>query len=60
MEDDKKKEWKENLKSAYSSIDSFNKDIKTLIEIIIYTSFGEKIGILYKIVDILPQDRSIQ
>lgn len=51
MEDDKKKEWKENLKSAYSSTDSFNKDIKTLMEIIIYTSFGEKIGRLYKLVD---------
>ena len=51
MEDDKKKEWKENLKSAYSSTDSFNKDIRTLMEIIIYTSFGEKIGRLYKLVD---------
>ena len=51
MEEDKKKEWKENLKSAYTATDSFNKDIKTLIEIIIYTSFGEKIGRLYKIVD---------
>ena len=51
MEDDKKKEWKENLKSVYSSTDSFNKDIRTLMEIIIYTSFGEKIGRLYKLVD---------
>ena len=51
MEEDKKKEWKENLKSAYTVTDSFNKDIKTLMEIIIYTSFGEKIGRLYKIVD---------
>lgn len=51
MEEDKKKEWKENLKYAYVATDSFNKDIKTLIEIIIYTSFGEKIGRLYKIVD---------
>lgn len=51
MEDDKKKEWKENLKSAYNSTDSFNKDIKTLMEIIIYTSFDEKIGRLYKLVD---------
>ena len=51
MEDDKKKEWKENLKSAYSSTDSFNKDIRTLMEIIIYTSFGEKIGRLYKLVN---------
>ena len=51
MNIDKKKEWKESLKSAYSSTDSFNKDIKTLLEIIIYTSFGEKIGRLYKLVD---------
>lgn len=51
MEEDKKKEWKENLKSVYTATDSFNKDIKTLMEIIIYTSFGEKIGRLYKIVD---------
>ena len=51
MEENKKKEWKENLKSVYSSTDSFNKDIKTLLEIIIYTSFGEKIGRLYKLVN---------
>lgn len=51
MEDDKKKEWRENLKSAYSFTDSFNKDIKTLMEIIIYTSFGEKIGRLYKLIN---------
>lgn len=36
MKEDKKKEWKENLKSAYATTDSLNKDIKTLMEIIIY------------------------
>jgi len=49
--DEKKKQWEQNLKSAYINTDSFNKDIKTLLEIIIYVSFGEKIGRLYKIVD---------
>ena len=49
--EDKKKEWEENLKNAYTSTDSLSKDIKTLLEIIIYVSFGEKIGRLYKIID---------
>ena len=49
--DEKKKEWSENLKSAYNSTDSLSKDIKTLLEIIIYVSFGEKIGRLYKIIN---------
>lgn len=49
--EDKKKEWSQTLKSAYNSTDSLSKDIKTLLEIIIYVSFGEKIGRLYKIID---------
>ena len=49
--DEKKKEWSENLKSAYNSADTLSKDIKTLLEIIIYVSFGEKIGRLYKIIN---------
>lgn len=49
--EDKKKEWEDTLKSAYTTTDSYDKDIKTLLEIIIYTSFGEKIGRLYKLVD---------
>lgn len=49
--EDKKKEWSENLKSAYNSADSLSKEIKTLLEIIIYVSFGEKIGRLYKIIN---------
>ena len=49
--EDKKKEWSETLKSAYNSTDSLSKEIKTLLEIIIYVSFGEKIGRLYKIIN---------
>lgn len=48
---DKKKEWESSLKEVYASTDSYNKDIKTLLEIIIYVFFGEKIGRLYKIID---------
>lgn len=49
--EDKKKEWSQTLKSAYNSTDNLSKNIKTLLEIIIYVSFGEKIGRLYKIID---------
>ena len=51
MNEDKKKEWESSLKNAYSSTDTFSKDIKTLLEIIIYVSFGEKIGRLYKLIN---------
>lgn len=47
----KKKEWESSLKEAYASTDSYNKEIKTLLEIIINVSFNEKIGRLYKIID---------
>jgi hypothetical protein len=46
-----KEEWEENLKNAYYTSDSLSKDIKTLLEIIVYVSFGEKIGRLYKIIN---------
>lgn len=49
--EEQKKQWSETLKSAYTSTDSLSKDIKTLLEIIIYVSFGEKIGRLYKIIN---------
>ena len=49
--EEQKKQWSEILKSAYTSTDNLSKDIKTLLEIIIYVSFGEKIGRLYKIIN---------
>ena len=49
--EDKKKEWLNALQSAYKSTDNLSKNIKTLLNIIIYVTFGEKIGRLYKLID---------
>lgn len=45
-----KDEWNKKLLKEYNKTDDLSRDIKTLMEIIIYVSFGEKIGRLYKII----------
>lgn len=51
MINDECEKWKQELDLAYNECDDLSKEIKTLMEIIIYTSFGEKIGRLYKIIN---------
>ena len=45
----KQKEWEKYLKSAYISCDDISKNIKNVLEMIIFFSFGEKIGSFYKL-----------
>lgn len=49
--DKERKEWEKNLFDSYKESDSFHTDIKTLIEIVIYENFGERLGRLYNIID---------
>lgn len=51
MTDKERHEWEKNLFEAYKESDDFNKDVKTLIEVIIYENFGERLAKLYKVID---------